>query len=203
MSTRNFNRVILLALAAAAATAACGSSSAPAETSVPTSITATPTATSQPVPSTPTPAPGETANPAGMSRLSSCTLLTLSEAASITGVPGVRRVPTSNRSDCAYYDPAMTGNVAELYIDMPLGPQLSLVRTSLAAQVNGTPDVIAVPGIGDAAYDYSDASTAGLAFEKKGIVVVILSNSPGLRPRSGSAQLSDIQKLATSIAAQI
>jgi hypothetical protein len=86
---------------------------------------------------------------------------------------------------------------------MPLGPQLSLVRTSLAGELNETPTIVAVPGIGDAAYDYSDSSTAGLAFEKTGIVVVILSDSPGLKPRAGSAQLSDIQTLARSIAAQI
>jgi hypothetical protein len=204
VTTKTFTRMVLLALGVAAATAGCGSSSAPAESSPPTSTTTTPTGTSTPtVASTPTPAPGETANPAGISKLSACTLMTQSDAASITGMPGVKRLPTSDRIDCGYYEPGINGGAAELYIEMPLGPQLSLVRTSLAGELNGSPNIVAVPGIGDAAYDYFDATTAGLAFEKIGIVVVILSSPPGVHVRSGSAQLPVIQKLATSIAGQL
>jgi hypothetical protein len=117
---------------------------------------------------------------------------------------GVKRVPTSNRSECAYYAPPINANAAEQYIEIPFGPQLSLVRTSLATQqLSANPNIVAVPGIGDAAYDCFGSSSAGIAFEKTGIVVVILSNPPGSKVRSGSAQLSAIQTLARSIAAQL
>ncbi len=139
-----------------------------------------------------------------MSKLSACTLLTQTGAASISGIPGIRRVPTSNRSDCAYYGGPTGSNAAELYIEIPFGTQLSLVRTSLATQqLSANPDIVAVAGIGDAAYDYHGSSSAGLAFERSGIVVVILSNPPGSRVLSGAAQLAAILKLAPSIVAKV
>jgi hypothetical protein len=203
MRTKTFARVFLLALGVAAATAACGSSTAPVGTSGPTSTAPTPTVTGQPATSTPTPTAStdETANPA-ISSLSACTLLTQAQAASITGISGVTRASNSDQGNCVYSDPHTNANAAELYVEAPVG-SFSYLTALLAGEFSGSLNIIAVPGIGDAAYDFSASTYAGLAFEKTGIVVVILSNPPGSKVRSGSAQLSAIQTLATSIAAHL
>jgi hypothetical protein len=178
-----------LSLAAAAFLAACGSSG-------PSGGTGTPSAG------------GGGGNPGGgtATGLDSCTILTQSVAASLSGDSTVAKVSGStvgSLSMCIYTSPTATGGgAASITIESVPGGS-ALVNAAMQAAINQDAhggNAQPVTGIGDTAFKVVSASDATIAFAKGGSFVVI---GAGSITRSGASMETDLESLAHMVAGQV
>ncbi len=187
----------VIGFAALVALAACGGSGGSSKSPVSSPGTASTSST------------GSTSSTRSSSRASTtgnasaCSLVTPSDAASITGESDLTQSAPAGTAVCIYTKPGQpvaAGN--GLYVAIYPVPVVSsqTLQSLLRERITGTGDFRSISGVGDSAYEQTSTGGAGLVFAK-GRQVVIIGATSGTK--TGNDMLSPIESVAKQAAGQL
>lgn len=139
--------------------------------------------------------------PAG--NATACSLVTQSDAASITGDASLTQSTVAGTRVCLYTKPGQPAAAGDsVYVAIYPMPSVNTqtLQSLLNQRISGTGRFQSVSGVGDTAYERTSTNGAGLVFAKGHNVVVI---GAGSTTRSGSDMVAAIESVARHAAGQL
>jgi len=200
VNTKTSAFLAMLAAAAVGAVAGCGSSTSSPSSAPSSSSSSSSSESSAPGGATSAPAASQSG---GGSSVAACTLMSQSDAATITGDSSMTNMSSSAGGTtglCLYAD-VSSGATAVAFTEPAPGVSTAIIEAALAQQAkNGSGNYQTVSGIGQAAYSETDANDAYLAFVQNNTLVVAGASS---QSKSGSDLLNAVEQWAKGVVGSV
>lgn len=174
--------------------AACGGSGSASKSSASTTSAAGPVASASSSPA---------ASGSASGRTNACSLVTLSDAGTITGDSDLTQSTVAGTGVCIYSkagQPVAAGDAVYVAVYPVPVVNSQTLQSLLNERVSGAGEFRAVSGVGDSAYERTSTGGVGLVFAKGNRVVVI---GAGSHAKSGSDMLASIESVAKHAAGQL